>query len=84
MKRLVQVDPETYKPAGVVCTFELVGDKVEVVPADGLDRWRNVAELVLGSEILTPSDGKAYYDALGSIRGSYFFVEEVPETEATK
>jgi hypothetical protein len=77
MKQLVILDPETYKRDRVLCTFELVDDKVVVEPAEALQR-PHIAKVAFGSQLLTPADGKAYYDALSSLRGSYYFVEEVP------
>jgi hypothetical protein len=83
MKRLIQLDPETYKPSGVICTFTLVGDKVEVSPESALEQPQ-IATLIAGSKKLTPANGAAYYKALGSLRGSYFFVEEVPDEVAAQ
>lgn len=83
MKRLVQIDPTTHTQS-TICTFELVDDKVVAAPASALEQRSYLQKLLFGSKRLTPADGVDYYDALSSVRGSYYFVEEVPATEATE
>lgn len=82
MKQLVQIDPETYERMGVICTFALEDDQVVVSPESALKQRPHLAKLAYGGEFLTPEDGAAYYDVLErALRGSYFFVEEVPSED---
>lgn len=74
MKRLIQIDPETYEPAGTICTFKMVGDEVVISPPDAANR-STVRSIRGESGELTPADGRAYYDALDGLHGSYYFVK---------
>jgi hypothetical protein len=76
VKRLIELDPESYEPLRTVCTFELVGDRVIVRPETALEK-SYIRTIVSGARLLTPDDGRAYYDALVRLRGSYYYVEDV-------
>lgn len=77
MKRLIQLDPDTYEPAGTICTFKMVGERVVITPAAAANR-SSVKSIRSGDELLTPDSGRAYYDALEqSLHGSYYFVEAI-------
>lgn len=86
MKRLVEIDPDTLEPAVVICTFELIDDedRVEVTFMDEDDKAesRAILEAVHKGKLLTPADGKSYFDAIdASLRGTYRYVETVADDE---
>jgi hypothetical protein len=83
MKRLMSTDPDTLEKTQV-CTFELVGDRVVITPESERER-SYIAGLGTPDGLLTPADGKRYYDLLERcLRGTYFYVEKVPEGQSAR
>lgn len=74
MKKLITYDHHTRKPT-MAATFTLKKGKVEIDPPDAPKKHNMLKKLVgKGNKLVTPGDGKEYYDALSRLRGTFYEV----------